>query len=139
MSLCYIPEKDPIKLLKICFDFNWLSIATLSLLVCILVSLPNQSELTRTIRWNRPLSTLITWHWRHRNHATTIPSVIAAKQTVTTFDSKHCYKWGLGVFNTLLKKIHISFIYSLRVIRITDFNRTEHTCYSTNIPYASSG
>ena len=39
--------------------------------------------------------------WRHKNHVNTITSVIAAKQTVTTFHNKHCYKWSLAVFNTI--------------------------------------
>ena len=46
-----------------------------------------QSELPRPIPWNQTSdvhrgSNLITWHWRHRNHANTITSVIAEKQTV---------------------------------------------------------
>ena len=52
-----------------------------------------QSELTRPISCNQASdvhrgSTLITWRWRHRNHDNTIASVIAVKQTVTTFHNK---------------------------------------------------
>ena len=48
-----------------------------------------QSELPQPIPWNQTSdvhrgSTLITWRWRHRNHANTIASLIAEKQMVTT-------------------------------------------------------
>ena len=73
-----------------------------------------QSELSRPIPWNQTAdvhrrSTFIMWHlgyitwcWHHRNHANTITSVIAAKQTVinkvNVFSIKYHYS------DILLKK-----------------------------------
>ena len=73
-----------------------------------------------------------TWRWRHRNHASTITSLIAAKQTVATFHNKRCKKDAIVIFYG--KKIN--FIYpadkTFQIIRIIEFNRAEPTCYRTN-------
>ena len=63
---------------------------------------------------------------RHRNHANTVTSAIAAKQTVTRLHNKHCYKWSLGGFNKIShivvfywkKNTHINFINSVEINRI---------------------
>ena len=76
--------------------------------------------ITRVIAW---CWRYITWRWGHRNHADTITSLIAAKQTVIN---------EVYVF----LKLYINFIYSanqtFRIIRIIDFIIAEQTCYRTN-------
>ena len=79
------------------------------------------------------------WRWPHRNHASTITSLIAAKQTVATFHNKRSKKEdALAIF---YGKIH--FIYpadkTFPIIRIIDFSSAEPACYRTNFHCAISG
>ena len=83
--------------------------------------------------WTSPM-------WRHRNHTSTITSLIAAKQTVATFHNKRRKKEdAIAIFYG--EKINFIYLADkiFRIIRIIDFNRAEPTCYRTYFHCPISG